>query len=298
MTYATLKPTTHVGIKSLAREIKRTLRVTHYAALDLAAKQSGFASYRAAFNAMEADRQKSPIRFRLFLSAWWWDEREKRGGRETLEVDTPKPNREFVSSYQMAQNRHLRRFRARGPDHWVERDHCVSQEQARLHIAAVARTLLFIETTGLRPTAKIIMKSAPNDDEDGLPYRDHCSTWFDPVSRQYVVTDEPYIGRINAKGEAFNSKRVKWTANHSWTCMAVEWGGMYYPDFGTRLFMLAATSGGFDLESTVSRLNALPPPVGSIEWTGASGLYHEAFYSPAEIERQASKAKRRSLREA
>lgn len=40
-----LKPTTVSGIKSLAKQIRKRNGLTHAAALDVAAKQAGFASW-------------------------------------------------------------------------------------------------------------------------------------------------------------------------------------------------------------------------------------------------------------
>lgn len=48
-----LKPKKIVGIKSLAKKIKKRDGITHTKALDAAARQAGFASYQDAFNKLE-----------------------------------------------------------------------------------------------------------------------------------------------------------------------------------------------------------------------------------------------------
>ncbi len=53
MGFENLKPGTIAGIKSLAKQIKKRDGITHAQALDAAARQAGFASYKDAFKKLE-----------------------------------------------------------------------------------------------------------------------------------------------------------------------------------------------------------------------------------------------------
>jgi len=287
MTLDLLQPKTLAGIKSLARQLRTRENISQYDALRRAASQAGFSNYKTALNYFGlADVSVPVVGHPLFITTWWWDERERTSGRETLLIHTKLPFAELLTHRQRRQNRYLGWYKLEANDLITDERRYTSQSQARLHAAGAARTIAFIEATGFKPSGAKLRQAVPAfDDGNGLPGRDHYAVWRHSETDQLILTDEPYQSRIERDGPAFERRRLAWAQKHEWTVMPVDWG-MYYPDGGSKLFVAASNSEGVDLSALVKKLNALPQPVGSHEWNGESTSTSEAFWTPGLIAKQ------------
>ena len=283
-----LRPTTLTGIKTLAHDLKVHAKVSHTAGLNAAANLAGYANYQAARNYLGTAAEILPARrFPLYISIWWRDSAKNTSGRETMRIDTQRPLDEIMPLKLMAFARYLSGMKRAGPDHIAWHSFYASQAQARLEVAGAARTIAFIEVTGLVPTSKWKMEYPKGNSNNVPPGKDHTGLWFDPEAMQYIVTDEPYVGEVDTL--VVPDDRAAWAARWGRDMRAVTWGGMYYPDGGTRLFMHTDALTNYDLAGVVARLDALPEPVGSEIWTGESASHMFDFITPATVVEQAMK---------
>lgn len=286
-----IQPKTLAGIKSLARQLRVKDGVPQHDALRIASAKAGFSNYKTALNYFGSTAVgMTPVGHPLFISAWWRDEKTHASGRETLLVHTKTPYSELLTRRQRNQNRYLGWFKLEASDHISDERWYMSQSQARLHAAGAARTIAFIEATGLKPCGARLLVAAPRMDNDGgLPGRDHYAIWRDSATGHMVLTDEPYKSRIEQTGPSFERKRSEWARANGWNVLEVEWAGMYCPDFGSKLYVAAAEADGYDLSGLVKKLNRLPAPLGSVEWTGESGSTSEMYWTPGLLEKQAAR---------
>jgi len=295
MSKTNLRPTTLTGIKTLAHDLKIYAGVTHTQGLDMASGLAGFPNFQAARKRLEAKAfEPSPPRYPLYISIWWRDPHTRASGRETLRTETSRPLDDLMAPRAMRHAKYLSGLKRVGPDHLIYQHINASQYQARLEVAAAVRTLVFTEATGLVPSRAWRKEDPAGDSRNALPGKDHACLWYDPEFRQYIVTDEPYVSRT--EGPPYAAEREAWAARWNMDLRAVEWGGMYRPDGGTRLFVYTDASTGYDLAGLAGRLNALPEPIGSEDWKGDSTPYSVDFVSPGTIAEQALKAAARQQR--
>ena len=290
-----LHPRTLTGIKTLAHDLKVQTGVTHTAGLDLAAGLAGFPNYKAALKRLgKAEGDAPPPRFPLFISIWWRDPSTRASGRETVRIETGRPLDELFPLKTMRHARYLSGMKRAGPDHLVYRVLNAGQGQARIEAAGAARTIAFIEATGLVPSGASRKEYPKGEEKNALPGHDHTGVWQDAETKAYVITDEPYTG---ASREArYSPDRAAWAEKWDMDLRPVDWGGMYYPDGGSRLFVFTDAKGGYDLGKMVARLNGLATPLGSIDWTGESARAIFEFVTPGMIAELALKAAAKALR--
>ncbi len=295
MSKTNLRPTTLAGIKTLAHDLKVHAGVTHTQGLEMASGLAGYPNFQAARKRLEATTfEPAPPRYPLYISIWWRDPQTRMSGRETLRTETSRPLDEIMAQRAMKFAKYLSGLKRVGPDHLIYRHINASQYQARLEVAGAARTLVFTEATGLVPSRAWRKEDPGGDSRNALPGKDHACLWYDPKAKQYIVTDEPYASRT--EGSSYAAERQAWAKRWNMDLRAVEWGGMYRPDGGTRLFVYTDASTGYDLAGLVARLNALPEPIGSEEWKGESTPYPVDFVSPGTIAEEALKAAARLQR--
>ncbi|HVZ30135.1 MAG TPA: DUF5623 domain-containing protein [Asticcacaulis sp.] len=288
MTLDSIQPKTVASIKRLARQLRSRDGILHHEALRIASMRAGFSNYRTALNYFGSTAAGTPfIGYPLFISTWWRDEQSRASGRETLLIHTKTPYSELLNRRQQRQNRYLGWFKLEAPDHMADERWYMSQTQARLHAAGAARTIAFIEATGLKPSGAKLRQAVPMfDDDGGLPGRDHYAVWRDALTGHLILTDEPYKSRIEQTGPLFDRRRSEWAKRNSWKVLAVDWGGMYYPEFGSKLYVAAAEADGYNLSGLVRKLNRMKPPISSVNWSGESGSTSEMFWTPGLLEKQ------------
>ena len=277
MSEKSVRPSTIDGIKSLAKSLKRDNGIKHSEALDCAARAAGFSNFIHA-NRELGDR---PRHF-LWITARWFDHATKERGQETLKVAFDRPYAELVSPSQARNDRYLGNVRAEAPDHLVILSMSESIELARRHVCEVARTLQFIDITGLKPSDA--NRAYPKGRFDNrVPNQDHASVWWDPVHRRHVLADEPYV----RADDPISEERIAWAQRHGWEIVKPAWGSIYWTDGGCWLFLMTDRAKGPSLKPLVDALEKGPKPVAAKRWSGFSGAYYAAVDTPGGRARQA-----------
>ena len=288
MSMEAIRPSTLDGIKRLAKTLKAEQVIQHVRALDEAARLAGFKNFRHASNVLggastppkvQSGRRRSG--HRLFLTVYWKDRKGGESGRETLTCWLSVPWRDLVTPVQMKMNRELMHFSIEGPDHLARQSLMESQSQARRRICAAARVLDFMDATRLRPSKEHSRAYPGGSSVNAPPGRDHASVWFDPAEKRYLLADEPYEAAVEDKVGA----RAQWAQQHGFHIRQPTWPGMYNPDGGSRLYLIADRAKGVQLDPLVAVLNSLPLPVVEDAWDGESAPLSPIFISPGALTR-------------
>jgi hypothetical protein len=281
-----ITPSTLEGISRLATAIKREQRITHTKALDIAAQRAGFGNLRNAQHELGKTegpaRSAAHARYPIWITAYW---RDKQGdsGRETLCVSARLPWGRLLKPTEISASRGLGKFKADAADHFETPKDLFEQSAARRAICEAARTLQFMEATGLRPLTGHVYRRTKGIEK--LPRRDHASAWRDPDSSAIVVVDEPYISNVDET----LSERSMWASEGGAAIAATKWAGMYSPTSAT--MFLTSLDGRADLlMHLVANLDAASSPVIAEHWAGESAPYAPQFVSPERSKR--GKAKR------
>ena len=289
MSSEAIRPSTMDGIKRLANSIKVERGIRHIPALEVAAQLAGFQNLKHAQNVMKngANRPNARPGHGVYLTVYWRDKESGTRGRETLSVLLDTLWSDLVAVAQLDHHRALTHFQPEGPDHLARRDMVQSQSQARRAICAAARTLQFMDTTKLRPSKSHSRAFPAGRSSNAVPGRDHYSIWYDRESKRYLFADEPY--EPAAEGKA--AERAAWSERHGFAIVKPSWPGMYNPDGGSRLYLIADSTKGVPLAPIVAALNRLPAPIVEAAWNGESAPSTPIFFSPGTIARNEAAAK-------
>lgn len=170
-----------------------------------------------------------------------------------------------------------------GPDHVADTYVASSQSNARETACVAARTLQFIEVTGLAPSKA--KRSFPKSQyQNRMPGSDHDLAWYDPREKIYLRTSEPYaLNEVSSKQEA-------WGHLHGWTVVKSPWAGMYWPDGGASLYLMVDASRDSVLNQIVAKLANAPPPIVASKWDGESMAITTVFVSPGQAKEFEAKA--------
>lgn len=280
-----IRPSTLDGIKRLAKSIKVERGVRHLQALDAAAKAAGYQNFRHAGNVLSGRPPTAARRPRhcVYLTAYWKDKESGGSGRETLSLELPCPWGELINPGQLENHRALVHFRAEGPDH-LAREHLQrTQSEARRAVCAAARALQFMGATRLRPSKSHSRAFPGGRASNAIPGRDHYSVWYERDTKRYLFVDEPY--EEAAKGKL--AEREVWAEKHGFTVIKSTWPGMYAPDVGSRLYLVADTAKGVALTPIAAALELLPPPIVEEAWRGESAAMLPFFVSPGAMDKLA-----------
>jgi hypothetical protein len=286
MSSESIRPSTLDGIKRLAKSLKTEREIQHVRALDAAAQVAGFQNFRHAENVLRAapKSERPHPGHRIFLTAYWKDHESGASGRETLTIRLSAPWGDLVTPLQLQNHRALMDFRAEGPDHLV-RDHLLSvQSEARRTVCAAARVLHFMDATKLRPSKGYSRAFPGGQLSNAVPGRDHDSIWYDPETKRYLCADEPYERAVEDRVE----EREAWARRHGFVIVKPEWAGMYAPDVGSRLYLVAHEEKGIPLQPIAAALDKLPAPVVEKSWDGESAPMKPFFVSPGTIAKAAA----------
>lgn len=271
-----IRPSSIEGIKQLAKRLKRADGLQHAAALDKASRSAGFENYKHALRRL--DDTVGPPRpvHELYISVPWRDRANNTAGCEILKMLIGKPLDALISQAQSKAARGLSAMRREGSDHLADMYTASSQQAARKEACAVARTIQFVEATGLVPSKA--KRSFPRGQfQNRMPGSDHDTAWFDPVAKAYICANEPY-----SRGDV-TAEQQQWAAHHGWAIAASPWKGMYSPDGGSALFLAADTSKGYSLGPIISKLANAPAPIVVADWDGVSKPVLPQFISPGRL---------------
>lgn len=295
MSSEAIRPSTMDGIKRLANSIKIERGIKHMPALEVAAQMAGFQNLKHAQNALKGGGNRPNTRpgHRLYLTAYWRDKELETRGRETLSIWLGTLWSDLVTVAQLDHHRALSDFRPEGPDHLAVRYLTHSQSQARRDICAAARTLQFMDATKLRPS-KSHSRAFPADrSSTAVPGRDHYSVWYDRETKRYLFADEPYEMAVEGKV----AERAAWSERHGFAIAKPSWPGMYNPDGGSRLYLIADSAKGIPLAPIVAALDRLPAPIVEAAWDGESAPSTPIFFSPGAVARNEAAAAKAAVAE-
>lgn len=277
MSTKTIRPTSLDGIKRLAVSIKRAQKIKHSSALDLASKAAGFENFRHARHVFSAG--PAPKSFKLFITAYWRARGSWENGRETIAVTLRKPLSEIVTGAQLRVHSYAREFKFVGPDHLERRALIVGQREAQERVCQIARTLQFIEATGLLPSNASTKLLSGGRQPMHLPKMDHSHMWFDPASKRFLLTDEPY-----STGGEVSQVRAGWAVANGYDIAAASWPGMYFPP-GSNLFLVSDATRGVPIAQVVQSLEVAANPILAEPWIGESAPTTPVFISPGRREK-------------
>lgn len=273
MRIASIRPSTVDGIKQLAKKIKREQNVSHTAALDLASRQAGYENFVHARHQLSVPRV-----FPVYMTVHWVAPRGERtpgapwAGREMLRVDLSRPLPEVIAKHRVSEARGLEPFRMEYADHLEHLTNVSGQDGAHRRLLAAARSLRFMEVTGLQPVTIQAMREQANALRE-LPGRDHTSAWFDPATNAVLLLDEPYRASVVRQAQ----ERAGWAATNGNRLLAPEWEGIYYP--GECVPHLVSKDAAL-VERVAAALSTLPPQIVPEPWPFPAGRNGEDFVSP------------------
>lgn len=288
MPITTIRPSTVDGIKQLAKKLKREHDITHTEALALASRQAGFENFVHARRRLTSSHLSAHLAavggqrvFPVFLSAHWFSSHRAnpklglRAGREILQVNLSRPLPQVVAKHRVSYARGLEGFRIEYDDHLEHLTDLPSIETARDVLIRAARSLSFMEATGLQPVTRMQERDVFLPLE-GLPGQDHTSRWFDPDSGNCVLLDEPYERAIANRDD----ERHSWLTEERLHIRKPAWAGLYYP--GECPPYLISFDVAF-LERIVAALEAIEPDSIPDIWPHETGGYGDDYISPKRL---------------
>ncbi|WP_445219876.1 DUF5623 domain-containing protein [Bradyrhizobium sp. Pa8] len=278
-----IRPSSIEGIKQLAKRLKKANGLKHGAALDMASRAAGCENFKHALRSLGANAKRPRAAHEIYISVPWRDRATNLTGREILRMFASKRLDALASPAQYKAARGLIAMRREGPDHIADTYTASSKEAAQAAACAAARTLQFIDATGLVPS--MAKRSFPRGQfQNRMPGSDHDSAWFDPAAKTYIRANEPY-----SRGDV-TAEQLQWATRHGWTVAAAPWKGMYSPDGGSSLFLTADTSKGYSLQPIMSKLAEAPAPIVVADWNGESRAFLPKFISPGGLAETKAKA--------
>lgn len=293
MSRSEVRPSTIPSVKRLAKRISRQDGITHSIALDQASKQAGFQNFRHARKIAPMRRIETQEHV-IYVSSYWRDEVSGTAGRESLVVKLQRPLVDIVSKNELSKHMVLPHFKFEGPDHLVRKSFLPSERRAREKVCETVRTLQFMDVTRLRPLAYRPQAFPEIRENNRLPGMDHSQVWFDANAQKRLISDEPYPMSNETLEE-----RSAWAAINGYRIVMPVWPGMYYPEGGSQLFLIAKEEDGTFLDDTVAALSRLPPPISAEDWSGDSTNVSPRFISPGrklEIDARKSNAAEKQKR--
>lgn len=276
MSTTLIKPSTIDGVKRLANQLKKSENLPHAYALDAAARLAGYENYAHARRSIKVEQSAGLPGYDLYIGVPWNDREIKTRGIEVLKIRTGSRLDDIVRPSLYREARGLTTMRRREVD-YIEDSHVShSQSRARRDACIAARSIEFMNATGLQPS-KARTKMYPGGNyQNRMPGADHDSDWYDPAAKQHVAVTEPYAAAAEHRSE----RHAAWMAKHGWDIRKTRWGGIYNPDGGCELYLTADRSKGYSLAPLVERLDALPPPIVEENWDGETYPLGSGFESP------------------
>ena len=286
MSSEAIRPSTLDGIKRLAKSLKTERGIQHIRALDDAAQAAGFQNFRHASNVLRATPKFGRLRpgHRIFLTAYWKSREDGTSGRETLTIELSAQWGDLITPLQLQNHRALVNFRSEGPDHLAREHPLRTQSEARRAVCAAARALHFMDATKLRPSKSHSRAFPGGRSSNAIPGREHYSIWYDRETKRYLFVDEPYEKAVDGKVQ----ERESWAKQHGFAIVKPEWAGMYAPDVGSRLYLIADEAKGIPLAPVAAALDKLPAPIIEDSWDGESAPMMPFFVSPGTIAKAAA----------
>lgn len=255
------------GLKNRAETLAAEHSIGHMKSLELAAQELGFSGYKKAQQSLPAKM------FTILVKARWHEPRYKIRGSESIEYPFMQPLDQILSPAKGRRRQRLGMF-VKTADNVLEFDMTVdTQVEARRRVCQAIRRLMFMEALGvnLAPADVIGWPTGPGsnrtDNELRMPGTDHHSVWVTQEGAVLIV-NEPYLDSTGQRPK-MEQQRV-WCEENGFEMAVPAWKGMWNPEGGTHMSLLARKDSGLDLQQMAEKLMNLPDDFGQKEWPGAS----------------------------
>jgi hypothetical protein len=277
MNLSKVLPTTAHGIKQLAKTMKRELNITHATALDQAAVHAGYHNYSHANTALKNARVKV-LQHGVFISCGWKDKATLETGCEVYRLSLAKNFAEILRPRDLPLSGKLQWCEVSAQDNLTYKHLASTREIARRHVNEAARIIQFLDATKLRPSRGYSKAYPKGKSSNAIPGQNHAQIWFDPATKGYLITDEPYDDHARSKLE----EREHWAQKHNFNLAKTEWGGMHNPGGGTSMYLIGANSRKTTFDLALAAINQMSKPIQNAQWFGKSGPSLPMFFHDAE----------------
>ena len=245
-----LRPTSTTGLQRLAHGLKKHRDLTQSEAMEHAAVLAGYRNLREAQMAFCETPAPS-----VLITAHFFDE----VGRKTLETRVPLSRnlRSFLRPKHLRVCDRFEKMTMVTEDHIEAEFNHLQESYVRQRIAQVARTLQFIDATGLKPSDEEIYGHPTFCREQRIPGQDHAITWVDPKTGVLVMMDEPYdhVDHINRIAQ----RRKDWAQSNGFVIRRLTWGGTYRPEQGSICDLVSRVGQGVFIDQIIARLEQAEP---------------------------------------
>lgn len=247
MTTTTLVPTSTAGLKRLAHQLRKHRDLTQSEAMDHAAVLAGYGNLREAQLAFGETPAPS-----VLITAQFCDDVSRR----TLEtrVRLSQSLRAFLRPKHLRTCDRFAKMTMVADDH-IEADFSSVQKSfVRQSIAQAARTLQFMDATGLKPSTNEIYGYDTYSKEQRIPGQDHAITWFDPETKALVMMDEP-----NGPDDELTERRNAWARQNGFEIHRLNWGGTYRSEPGSVCDLVCQAGQGAFIDQIIAKLEGAAP---------------------------------------
>ncbi|MCG9060174.1 hypothetical protein LH452_14925 [Laribacter hongkongensis] len=269
---------THQAESPLERHFKRKARqlrreqpvLSHHEALDLIVHEDGYQSWRHFLNSLRYPAIVVPT-FSATIRTGWRDS-QRRFWVESIDLTLHHALGKLLSradavraiaGHNATIDTELSELFVSSPSYFSGSGRADEETQsaAQDKVASIARKIMFLDATGLKPSHawKGAMAGFP-DQKEGyarLPCFDHERVWRDGQGR-YLITSEPYPERLESELESL--QKVAQSSGHE--VAVAEWPGMHNPESsrerGTRLILVSRVGKGVPLHEILPKINDIP----------------------------------------
>jgi hypothetical protein len=253
------------GLKNRAKNLAAEHSLSHMKSLDVAAQELGYSSYK------KAQQELPPSMTMIRVKVRWQEPRYKLKGSETIEYPFARPLEQMLAPSKGRRRQGLGMFVMTSPN-VLELRHSgfpMTQGEARRWACQTIRQLMLMEALAITPAPAKIVAWPTESGTDGddhqvrMPGTDHYSVWVSHEGAVLIV-NEPY--HDNAGLPLQNG----WCAKHGFNIITPTWRGMWNPEVGTRMSILARKDSGLDLQQMAKKLEHLPDDFSQSNWPGVS----------------------------
>lgn len=240
--------TTIGGLKRVAKKLQRETGIPYHEALNRASQIGGFHNFSDAHRHL--DNRHRETQFDISIREGWRDRETREHGTGSVSVGLSAPLNELLKPHHLAG--YLGGSRIESDIELLGWSRSDGAERAKLETARMARTLQFMDITGWKPSNS--KRCYPKGQwENRPPIADHDNCWYDPATKQHILSTEPYPGRYDSNAD----KQRDWAKDHDYSTVKVRWGSIY--GLGTELYLAAKNGKALSLRVTASRLeNSVP----------------------------------------
>lgn len=249
------------GLNNRAETLAAEHSLGHMKSLEVAAQELGFSGYKKAQKAMPARMVMIQVKAR------WQDPDLKLKGTETIAYPFMAPLAQMLLPAKGRRRQRLGIFVTTAPNVLEQDMISGEQEEARRMACMTIRRLMLMEALGvtLAPSNVIGWPTDRIHNQMRMPGADHESFWVTQEGAVFIV-NEPYIDNPRMH------LQESWCLEHHFEMVTPTWRGMWNPEDGTQMSILARKDSGVNLQKMAEKLANLPDDFGKYTWPGLSKI--------------------------